>query len=65
MAFHDAATPEDVPPSHQGDLIVDEPEDADREPDEPKPDDDYTPFEQTRAYRDQLIDAGRGHLVRW
>ena len=61
MAFHDAATPEDVPPSHQGDLIVDEPED-DREP---EPDYDYTPFEQTRAYRDQLIDAGRGHLVRW
>jgi hypothetical protein len=29
MSFHDAATPEDVPPSHLGELILDEPIDAD------------------------------------
>jgi hypothetical protein len=61
MSFHDAATPEDLPPSHQGDLIVDEPEDE-REPDEdPEP---TTRFEDTATYRDQMKDAGRGHLVR-
>jgi hypothetical protein len=63
MSFHDAATPEDLPPSHQGDLIVDEPED-DREPDEPQPDYDSVKFEDTATYRDQMKDAGRGHLVR-
>jgi hypothetical protein len=63
MSFHDAATPEDLPPSHQGEWEPDEPDPVvDREP---RPDYDYVPFEQTRAYRDQLIDAGRGHLVRW
>ena len=40
MSFHNAATPEDLPPSHQGDLIVDEPEDADRELEEGETDDE-------------------------
>ena len=60
MAFHDAATPEDLPLSHQGELDVDEPED-DREP---EPDYDSVKFEDTANYRDQMNDAGRGHLVR-
>ena len=61
--YHAYMSDLDLPPSPGEPVIVDEPEDADREPNEP--DYDYTPFEQTRAYRDQLIDAGRGHLVRW
>jgi hypothetical protein len=61
--FHEAQTEADLPPSHQGDLIVDEPED-DREPDEPQPDYDSVKFEDTATYRDQMKDAGRGHLVR-
>ena len=36
MSFHDAATPEDLPPSHQGewlpdDLDIDEPEEGERD----------------------------------
>lgn len=37
MSFHDAATPEDLPPSHLGDPSDDEPE---PEPTEPEPDDE-------------------------
>lgn len=40
-------------------------EDEEDEDREPKPDYDYTPFEETSTYRDQMIDAGRGHLVRY
>jgi hypothetical protein len=59
--FYESLHPDDVPNSHQGDLIVDEPEDE-REPDEdPEP---TTRFEDTATYRDQMKDAGRGHLVR-
>lgn len=34
---------------------------AEREDDEPR---DYTPYEETQSYREAMIDAGRGHLLR-
>lgn len=58
-AFHDAATPEDLPPSHQGEPVEDEPDD-----DEPADDDDTGRYDESASYRDSMIDAGRGHLVR-
>lgn len=58
--FHEAQSEADLPISHQGEFIEDDPE-----PDEPQDDssEEYTRFEDTTRYRDQLIDAGRGHLV--
>lgn len=63
MSFHDAPTPEDLPPSHLGEPVIeDEPE---PERDEDPPDYDYVRHEDTASYRESLRDAGRGHLVRW
>ena len=31
---------------------------------EPEPDYNYTPYEESASYRESMIDAGRGHLLR-
>lgn len=68
MSFHDSATPEDLPPSHRGDLwpVADEGEDLDStdEPSEPADEPEPERYEETARYRESVIDAGRGHLVR-
>ena len=37
---------------------------TDQNADEPEPDYDYEPYEQSRSYREAVIGAGRGHLLR-
>ena len=34
------------------------------EPGPPEPDYDYVPYEESQSYRESMIDAGRGHLLR-
>lgn len=51
---------QDLP--NRGELIEDDEPEPDREP---EPDYDYVKHEDTASYRDQMKDAGRGHLVRW
>lgn len=60
--FYESLHPEDLPPSHQGEPIIEDEPEPEREP---EPDYDFVKFEDTATYRDQMRDAGRGHLVRW
>ena len=60
--YHAYMSDLDLPPSPGEPVIVDEPEDADRDPDEGDPE-PTSRFEDSATYRDQLKDAGRGHLV--
>ena len=32
--------------------------------DDREPDYDFTPYEESRSYRESMMDAGRGHLLR-
>jgi len=54
--FHEAQTPEDLPPEMDGEPIEDDGATEDSGTDDSR-------FEDSAKYRDDLIDAGRGHLV--
>lgn len=64
--FLAALHPDDLPIHCQGEPIVDEPEPDEPvdENAEPRDEVDTGRFEDSASYRDGLIDAGRGHLVR-
>jgi hypothetical protein len=39
-------------------------EPAESEEDDREPDYDYVPLEESQSYRESMVDAGRGHLLR-
>ena len=57
--YQEIYSDQDLPP--RGELDVDEPEEEEEH--EPEPDYDYVKQENTATYRDQMKDAGRGHLL--
>jgi hypothetical protein len=69
MTYDDWKTTEPCEPSQEDEVCVDCGEyveecacDVEIEPDEP--DYNHTPYEESQSYREALMDAGRGHLIR-